>query len=159
QVKAGDNIPTDGVIVSGRTSVDESLVTGESRNVEKTVDDSVIGGSVNGSGTITVKVTGTGESGYLSQVMGLVSRAQSDKSRAELMANRIAGYLFYFALSVGLIAFVIWMMISSDMGFATERLVTVLIIACPHALGLAIPLVTARSTSIGARNGLIVKNR
>lgn len=159
QVKAGDNIPTDGVIVSGRTSVDESLVTGESRNVEKTVDDSVIGGSVNGSGTITVKVTGTGESGYLSQVMGLVSRAQSDKSRAELMANRIAGYLFYFALSVGLIAFVIWMMISSDMGFATERLVTVLVIACPHALGLAIPLVTARSTSIGARNGLIVKNR
>ncbi|MCD2139005.1 copper-translocating P-type ATPase [Salinicoccus halitifaciens] len=159
QVNAGDNIPTDGIITAGRTSVDESLVTGESRNIEKTVDDKVIGGSVNGSGTITVKVTGTGESGYLSQVMGLVSRAQSDKSRAELLANRIAGYLFYFALSVGLIAFVVWMMISSDMSFATERLVTVLVIACPHALGLAIPLVTARSTSIGARNGLIVKNR
>ena len=159
QVNAGDNIPVDGTIVSGRTSVDESLVTGESRNVEKTVEDTVIGGSVNGSGTITVKVTGTGESGYLSQVMGLVSRAQSDKSRAELLANRIAGYLFYFALSAGLIAFIVWMMISNDMSFATERLVTVLVIACPHALGLAIPLVTARSTSIGARNGLIVKNR
>ena len=159
QVKAGDNIPTDGVIVSGRTSVDESLVTGESRNVEKTIDDSVIGGSVNGSGTITVKVTGTGESGYLSQVMGLVSAAQSDKSKAELLANRIAGYLFYFALSAGLISFVVWMMISGNVDFALERLVTVLVIACPHALGLAIPLVTARSTSIGASNGLIVKNR
>ncbi|CAM4173660.1 Cu2+-exporting ATPase [Lacicoccus alkaliphilus] len=159
QVNAGDNIPTDGIIITGRTSVDESLVTGESRNVEKAVDDSVIGGSVNGSGTINVKVTGTGESSYLSQVMGLVSRAQSDKSRAELLANRIAGYLFYFALSVGLVSFVVWMMIASDMDFALERLVTVLVIACPHALGLAIPLVTARSTSIGARNGLIVKNR
>ncbi len=159
QVSAGDNIPTDGIIVSGRTSVDESLVTGESRSVEKTVDDDVIGGSVNGSGTITVRVTGTGESGYLSQVMGLVSQAQSDKSPAELLANRIAGYLFYFALSVGIIAFVIWMLTANDIPFALERLVTVLVIACPHALGLAIPLVTARSTSIGAQNGLIVKNR
>lgn len=159
QVSAGDNIPTDGVIVSGRTSVDESLVTGESRSVEKTVDDSVIGGAVNGSGTITVRVTGTGESGYLSQVMGLVSQAQSDKSPAELLANRIAGYLFYFALSVGLIALIVWLMISNNVEFAVERLVTVLVIACPHALGLAIPLVTARSTSLGAANGLIVKHR
>jgi Cu2+-exporting ATPase len=159
QVGAGDNIPTDGTIVSGRTSVDESLVTGESRNIEKTVDDPVIGGSVNGSGTITIKVTGTGESGYMSKVMGLVSQAQNDKSRAELMADRIAGYLFYFALSIGFIAFVVWMMIAGNVDFALERLVTVLVIACPHALGLAIPLVTARSTSLGARNGLIVKNR
>lgn len=159
QVKAGDNIPTDGIIVSGRTSVDESLVTGESKNVEKAKGDSVIGGSVNGSGTINVKVTGTGESGYLSQVMGLVSQAQSDKSRAELTADRVAGYLFYFALSVGLVSFIVWMFISGNVDFALERLVTVLVIACPHALGLAIPLVTARSTSIGASNGLIVKNR
>ncbi|MFC3899602.1 heavy metal translocating P-type ATPase [Aliicoccus persicus] len=159
QVKAGDNIPTDGVIVSGRTNVDESLVTGESKAVEKAKDDSVIGGSVNGSGTINVKVTGTGESGYLSQVMGLVSQAQSDKSRAELTADRVAGYLFYFALSVGLVSFIVWMFISGNVDFALERLVTVLVIACPHALGLAIPLVTARSTSIGASNGLIVKNR
>ena len=159
QVKAGDNIPADGVIVSGRTNVDESLVTGESKTVEKAKDDSVIGGSVNGSGTINVKVTGTGESGYLSQVMGLVSQAQSDKSRAELTADRVAGYLFYFALSVGLVSFIVWMFISGNVDFALERLVTVLVIACPHALGLAIPLVTARSTSIGASNGLIVKNR
>lgn len=159
QVKAGDNIPVDGVITEGRTTVDEALVTGESKNIEKTVDDSVIGGSVNGSGTIMVKVTGTGESSYLSQVMGLVSEAQSDKSRAELLSNRIAGYLFYFALIIGLISFIVWLMISGAMDFALERLVTVLIIACPHALGLAIPLVTARSTSLGAKNGLIVKNR
>lgn len=159
QVKAGDNIPVDGVITEGHTTVDEALVTGESKNIEKTVDDSVIGGSVNGSGTIMVKVTGTGESSYLSQVMGLVSEAQSDKSRAELLSNRIAGYLFYFALIIGLISFIVWLMISGAMDFALERLVTVLIIACPHALGLAIPLVTARSTSLGAKNGLIVKNR
>ena len=159
QVKAGDNIPVDGVIIKGRTTVDEALVTGESKNIEKAMEDSVIGGSVNGSGTITVKVTGTGESSYLSQVMGLVSKAQSDKSRAELLSNRIAGYLFYFALIAGLISFIVWLMISGTMDFALERLVTVLIIACPHALGLAIPLVTARSTSIGAKNGLIVKNR
>ncbi|AKG73017.1 heavy metal translocating P-type ATPase [Salinicoccus halodurans] len=159
QVKAGDNIPVDGVITSGRTTVDEALVTGESKNIEKTVDDSVIGGSVNGSGTITVEVTGTGESSYLSQVMGLVGAAQNDKSRAELLSNRIAGYLFYFALITGLIAFIVWLMISNSMDIALVRLVTVLIIACPHALGLAIPLVTARSTSIGAKNGLIVKNR
>jgi len=159
QVRAGDNIPVDGFITSGRTTVDEALVTGESRNIEKVTDDTVIGGSVNGSGTINVKVTGTGESSYLSQVMGLVSEAQSDKSRAELLSNRIAGYLFYFALITGLLAFIIWLMVSDTMDFALERLVTVLIIACPHALGLAIPLVTARSTSLGAKNGLIVKNR
>lgn len=159
QVKAGDNIPVDGIIIEGRTTVDESLVTGESKSIEKTVDDKVIGGAVNGSGTISVKVTGTGESSYLSQVMGLVSAAQSDKSRAELMSDKVAGYLFYFALIIGFTAFVIWIFIVSDIDFALERLVTVLVIACPHALGLAIPLVTARSTSIGAQNGLLVKNR
>src|SRR5699024_8954401 len=99
----------------------------------------------------------TGESSYLKQVMDLVSEAQNDKSRSELLSDRIAGYLFYFALITGLLAFIIWMMVSGTMDFALERLVTVLIIACPHALGLAIPLVTARSTSLGAKNGLIVK--
>jgi Cu2+-exporting ATPase len=159
QVKAGDNIPVDGTITEGRTTVDESLVTGESKNIEKSVDDTVIGGAVNGSGTITVEVTGTGESSYLSQVMGLVNEAQNDKSRAELTSDKVAGYLFYFALIFGFAAFVIWLMIAADVDFALERLVTVLVIACPHALGLAIPLVTARSTSIGAQNGLLVKNR
>lgn len=159
QVKAGDNIPVDGTVIEGRTTVDESLVTGESKSIEKTTEDSVIGGSVNGSGTIVVEVTGTGESSYLSQVMGLVSEAQEDKSRAELMSDKVAGYLFYFALIAGFISFIVWLMVVADVDFALERLVTVLVIACPHALGLAIPLVTARSTSIGAQNGLLVKNR
>ncbi|WP_210135252.1 heavy metal translocating P-type ATPase [Staphylococcus sp. GDX8P80P] len=159
EVKAGESIPTDGIIVQGQTSIDESLVTGESKKVQKNQNDNVIGGSINGSGTIQVKVTAVGEDGYLSQVMGLVNQAQNDKSSAELLSDKVAGYLFYFAVSVGLISFIVWMLIQNDVDFALERLVTVLVIACPHALGLAIPLVTARSTSIGAHNGLIIKNR
>lgn len=159
EVKAGESIPTDGIIVQGQSSIDESLVTGESKKVQKNQNDNVIGGSINGSGTIQVKVTAVGEDGYLSQVMGLVNQAQSDKSSAELLSDKVAGYLFYFAVSVGVISFIVWMLIQNDVDFALERLVTVLVIACPHALGLAIPLVTARSTSIGAHNGLIIKNR
>ncbi|UXS06990.1 heavy metal translocating P-type ATPase [Staphylococcus epidermidis] len=159
EVKAGESIPTDGIIVQGQTSIDESLVTGESKKVQKIQNDNVIGGSINGSGTIQVKVTAVGEDGYLSQVMGLVNQAQNDKSSAELLSDKVAGYLFYFAVSVGVISFIVWMLIQNDVDFALERLVTVLVIACPHALGLAIPLVTARSTSIGAHNGLIIKNR
>ena len=159
EVKAGESIPTDGIIVQGQTSIDESLVTGESKKVQKNQNDNVIGGSINGSGTIQVKVTAVGEDGYLSQVMGLVNHAQNDKSSAELLSDKVAGYLFYFAVSVGVISFIVWMLIQNDVDFALERLVTVLVIACPHALGLAIPLVTARSTSIGAHNGLIIKNR
>lgn len=159
EVKAGESIPTDGIIVQGQTSIDESLVTGESKKVQKNQNDNVIGGSINGSGTIQVKVTAVVEDGYLSQVMGLVNQAQNDKSSAELLSDKVAGYLFYFAVSVGVISFIVWMLIQNDVDFALERLVTVLVIACPHALGLAIPLVTARSTSIGAHNGLIIKNR
>ncbi|WP_367122860.1 heavy metal translocating P-type ATPase [Staphylococcus capitis subsp. urealyticus] len=159
EVKAGESIPTDGIIVQGQTSIDESLVTGESKKVQKSQNDNVIGGSINGSGTIQVKVTAVGEDGYLSQVMGLVNQAQNDKSSAELLSDKVAGYLFYFAVIVGVISFIVWMLIQNDVDFALERLVTVLVIACPHALGLAIPLVTARSTSIGAHNGLIIKNR
>ena len=159
EVKAGESIPTDGIIVQGQTSIDESLVTGESKKVQKNQNDNVIGGSINGSGTIQVKVTAVGEDGYLSQVMGLVNQAQNDKSSAELLSDKVAGYLFYFAVIVGVISFTVWMLIQNDVDFALERLVTVLVIACPHALGLAIPLVTARSTSIGAHNGLIIKNR
>ncbi|WP_186305783.1 heavy metal translocating P-type ATPase [Staphylococcus epidermidis] len=159
EVKAGESIPTDGIIVQGQTSIDESLVTGESKKVQKNQNDNVIGGSINGSGTIQVKVTAVGEDGYLSQVMGLVNQAQNDKSSAELLSDKVAGYLFYFAVIVGVISFIVWMLIQNDVDFALERLVTVLVIACPHALGLAIPLVTARSTSIGAHNGLIIKNR
>ncbi|ADV06944.1 copper-translocating P-type ATPase [Staphylococcus pseudintermedius] len=159
EVKAGESIPTDGMIVRGETAIDESLVTGESKKVQKKPNDQVIGGSINGSGTIQVKVTAVGEASYLSQVMDIIKQAQNDKSRAELLSDKVAGYLFYFAVSVGVIAFIIWMLIDNHIDFALERLVTVLVIACPHALGLAIPLVTARSTSIGAHHGLMIKNR
>ncbi|ENC9089237.1 copper-translocating P-type ATPase [Staphylococcus pseudintermedius] len=159
EVKAGESIPTDGMIVRGETAIDESLVTGESKKVQKKPNDQVIGGSINGFGTIQVKVTAVGEASYLSQVMDIIKQAQNDKSRAELLSDKVAGYLFYFAISVGMIAFIIWMLIDNHIDFALERLVTVLVIACPHALGLAIPLVTARSTSIGAHHGLMIKIR
>ncbi|EHT3178931.1 copper-translocating P-type ATPase [Staphylococcus pseudintermedius] len=159
EVKAGESIPTDGMIVRGETGIDESLVTGESKKVQKKPNDQVIGGSINGSGTIQVKVTAVGEASYLSQVMDIIKQAQNDKSRAELLSDKVAGYLFYFAVSVGVIAFIAWMLIQHEIDLALERLVTVLVIACPHALGLAIPLVTARSTSIGAHHGLMIKNR
>ncbi|HAR6124678.1 TPA: copper-translocating P-type ATPase [Staphylococcus pseudintermedius] len=159
EVKAGESIPTDGMIVRGETAIDESLVTGESKKVQKKPNDQVIGGSINGSGTIQVKVTAVGEASYLSQVMDIIKQAQNDKSRAELLSDKVAGYLFYFAVSVGVIAFIAWMLIQHEIDLALERLVTVLVIACPHALGLAIPLVTARSTSIGAHHGLMIKNR
>lgn len=158
-VKAGERMPVDGIIMDGTTSVNESMVTGESKDVTKAVGDKVIGGSVNGQGTVTVQVTGTGESGYLSQVMALVSQAQREKSKAESLSDRVAKWLFYVALTVGILAFIVWYLISRNVNTALERMVTVLIIACPHALGLAIPLVTARSTSIGARNGLLIKRR
>src|SRR5699024_3364382 len=159
EVKAGESIPADGTIVRGSTSIDESLVTGESKKVTKAQNDEVIGGSINGSGTIQDQVTATGQNGYLSQVMELVNQVQNDKSDAELLSDKVAGYLFYFAVSIGVVSFIIWMLIYNNIDFSLERLVTVLVIACPPALGLAIPLVTARSTSIAAHTGLIIKNR
>lgn len=157
-VGGGENIPADGEIIQGQTTVNESMITGESLGVEKHVGDKVIGGAVNGSGTIHLKVTGTGSSGYLAQVMDLVEQASSDKSKAESMADKVAQWLFYIALVSGLITLVIWTL-TSGINTGIERVVTVLVIACPHALGLAIPLVTARSTSLGAQNGLLVKSR
>ena len=158
-VNGGDKIPTDGKILEGTTSVNESMVTGEAKAVKKTVGDKVIGGAVNGKGAIKIEVTGTGESGFLSQVMKLVSDAQKEKSRSETLSDKVAAALFYVAVTVGIIAFIVWMIVTGDLNTAFERLVTVLIIACPHALGLAIPLVVARSTSLGASNGLLIRNR
>ena len=157
-VKGNETIPADGLIISGKTSVDEAMITGESKQVEKTIDDKVVGGSVNGNGEITMTVTGTGETGYLAQVVKLVSKAQSEKSNTETLADKVAGYLFYAALSVGILAFIVWMF-TGTFSQALSILVTVLVIACPHALGLAIPLVVARSTSLSAKNGLLIKNR
>ena len=158
-VRAGEIVPTDGEVIKGSTSINESMITGESKLVEKNIKDKVIGGSINGNGTITVKVSATGESGYLAQVMNLVNEAQKDKSKMENLSDKVAKYLFYIALSVGIIAFIVWFIVSNNINIAIEIMVTVLVIACPHALGLAIPLVSARSTSIGAKNGLLIKNR
>uniref|UniRef100_UPI0038511BA6 heavy metal translocating P-type ATPase n=1 Tax=Lapidilactobacillus bayanensis TaxID=2485998 RepID=UPI0038511BA6 len=157
-VRAGESIPADGKILSGASSVNESLVTGESKAVKKSVGASVIGGSVNGDGSLTVQVTGTGESGYLSQVMQLVKKAQQDKSRTETLADKVAGWLFYAALVFGILAFIFWT-INADLATGLSRMVTVFVIACPHALGVAIPLVVARSTSIAAANGLLIQQR
>nr|WP_317751773.1 copper/silver-translocating P-type ATPase CopB [Enterococcus hirae] len=157
-VRAGDKMPTDGTIDKGHTIVDESAVTGESKGVKKQVGDSVIGGSINGDGTIEITVTGTGENGYLAKVMEMVRKAQGKKSKLEFLSDKVAKWLFYVALVVGIIAFIAWLFLA-NLPDALERMVTVFIIACPHALGLAIPLVVARSTSIAAKNGLLLKNR
>ena len=157
-VRSGDKMPTDGVILKGETIVDESAVTGESKGIKKRANDKVIGGSINGDGTIEIEVTGTGENGYLAKVMEMVRKAQGEKSKLESLSDKVAKWLFYVALTVGILAFIAWLFLT-DLPNALERMVTVFIIACPHALGLAIPLVVARSTSIAAKNGLLLKNR
>ncbi|MGO3115413.1 heavy metal translocating P-type ATPase [Enterococcus pseudoavium] len=157
-VRAGDKMPTDGQIIKGSTIVDESAVTGESKGVQKLVGDTVIGGSVNGDGTIRLKVTGTGEDGYLAKVMDMVKQAQQEKSKLETISDKVAKWLFYIAALAGILTFIIWLF-ATDLPQALDRMVTVLVIACPHALGLAIPLVIARSTSLAAQNGLLLKNR
>ncbi|KRM89148.1 heavy metal translocating P-type ATPase [Liquorilactobacillus vini] len=157
QVRAGESLPTDGIVAAGSSAVNEALVTGEAAAVTKKVNDQVIGGSINENGTLTVKITKTGQNGYLSQVMEMVQQAQQAKSKAETRADTVAGYLFYAAVIVGLIAFFVWL--PQGLATALSRMVTVLVIACPHALGVAIPLVVARSTSIGAKNGLLLRNR
>ncbi|WP_222617609.1 copper-translocating P-type ATPase [Eggerthella hominis] len=158
-VEAGEKVPADGEVTDGSSSVNEALVTGEARAVEAHEGDTVFGGSQNGDGTLYVRVTGTGQSGYLAQVMQLVSQAQQEKSRAEVLSDKVARWLFYAAVSVGLVAFVAWLAVTGSVSDALTRMVTVFVIACPHALGLAIPLVAARSTSLGARNGLLVRRR
>lgn len=157
-VRAGDKMPTDGEIIKGSTIVDESAVTGESKGVQKNVGDTVIGGSVNGDGTIRVKVTGTGEDGYLAKVMTMVQQAQQEKSKLESISDKVAKWLFYIALAAGILTFIAWLIVA-DLPQALDRMVTVFVIACPHALGLAIPLVIARSTSLAAKNGLLLKSR
>ena len=158
EIRAGEKIPADGIIIHGKTSINESMVTGESKRITKNVNNGVIGGSVNGEGNIQVKITGTGKKSYLSQVQNLVSKAQKEQSKRETMADIIARTLFYVAIILGIISFVSWYYVE-NISIAFSVAVTVLVIACPHALGLAIPLVVARSTSIGANNGLIFRNR
>lgn len=159
RVQAGENVPADGIIERGESRLNEALLTGESKAVKKGPGDEVIGGSTNGEGVLYIKVNETGDQSFISQVQNLISQAQSQPSRAENIAQKVAGWLFYIAVIVALIAFVVWMIIG-DIPTAVIFTITTLVIACPHALGLAIPLVTARrSTSLGASRGLLVKDR
>lgn len=158
RVQAGENVPADGIIIRGESRVNEALVTGESKPIEKKTGDEVIGGSTNGGGVLYVEIKQTGDQSFISQVQTLISQAQSQPSRAENVAQKVASWLFYIAVVVALIALLIWTIIA-DLPTAVIFTVTALVIACPHALGLAIPLVVSRSTSLGASRGLLVKNR
>lgn len=158
RVQAGENVPADGTIERGESRVNEALLTGESKAVKKGPGDEVIGGSTNGEGVLYIKVLETGDKSFISQVQDLISQAQSQPSRAENIAQKVAGWLFYIAVTAALIAFVVWTLIA-DIPTAVKFAITTLVIACPHALGLAIPLITARSTSLGASHGLLVKDR
>ncbi|MBD3227903.1 MAG: copper-translocating P-type ATPase [Candidatus Lokiarchaeota archaeon] len=158
-IKPGEKIPSDGEIYEGMSSVDESMLTGESVPVEKKEGDELIGGSINGDGSLKIRIEKTGSETYLSQVIDLVKEAQGSKSKTQDLANRAALWLTIISLSVGSITLIIWNILGQTFIFALERTVTVMVITCPHALGLAIPLVVAVSTSISAKNGLLIRNR
>jgi len=158
-VKPGEKIPTDGRVVQGRTSVNQAMLTGESQPVEKGESDEVIGGAVNGEGAITIEVRRTGADSYLSQVIELVRKAQETRSRTQDLADRAALWLTLIAIGSGAVTFVAWLGAGREFSFALERMVTVMVITCPHALGLAVPLVVAVSTALSARNGLLIRDR
>jgi Cu2+-exporting ATPase len=158
-VRPGASVPADGVVKEGQSAVDESMITGESRPVEKGDGAVVIAGTVNGSGSLRVEVTKTGEKTALAGIMRLVGEAQSSRSRAQGLADRAALWLTLIALGAGIVTLVAWLVLGAETEFAIERLVSVLVVACPHALGLAIPLVIAISTTLAAQGGLLVRNR
>jgi len=158
-IKAGEIVPADAVITEGKSYIDESMLTGESKPVEKGKDDKVIGGSVNGDSVLKAKVVGTGEDSYLNKVVNLVKQAQASKSKTQRLADRAAVWLTIIAITAGTVTLIFWLFKAPDIAFAIERMATVMIITCPHALGLAIPLVGAVSTSLSAKNGLLIRNR
>ena len=158
-VKPGEKVPVDGIIVDGKSAIDESMLTGESVPVEKYQGDEVIGGSVNNEGSLTIQVEKTGEDSYLSQVITMVREAQDSKSKTQDLTNRAAKWLFYLALAAGFITLFVWLLLGYSFDTALERMVTVMVITCPHALGLAAPLVVAVSTAISAKQGLLIRNR
>jgi len=158
-VRPGEKVPADGIVVEGESHVNESMLTGESKPVAKKKDNQVIGGSVNDNGTLKIKVKHTGEDSYLSKVIGMVKEAQETKSKTQNLADKAAAWLFYIALGAGVTTLVVWLSIGKDFEYALERMVTVMIISCPHALGLAVPLVVAISTAVSAKNGLLIRNR
>ena len=158
-VRPGESLPADGVVRKGESSINESMITGESRPVKRGEGDEVIAGTINGSGSLRVEVTGTGERTKLSGIMRLVAEAQQSKSRAQHLADRAAQLLTVVALAAGVVTLIAWQFAGAPIDFSIIRVVTVLVIACPHALGLAVPLVVAISTTLGARNGLLVRDR
>ncbi|WIM44673.1 heavy metal translocating P-type ATPase [Methanosarcina mazei] len=158
-VKPGEKVPVDGTVVEGASSVNESMLTGESEPVTKTEGSEVIGGSINGEAAFVVEVKKTGKDTYLNQVVELVRTAQESRSKTQDLANRAALYLTIIALTVGTLTFVLWTLFGQALVFALERAVTVMVITCPHALGLAIPLVVAVSTSMAAKSGLLIRDR
>lgn len=158
-IKSGEKVPADGVIIEGESYLNESMLTGESKPVKKGKDQQVIGGAINGNGSLQVKVEHTGKDSYLNKVITLVQEAQRTKSKTQHLADRAAKWLTYIALSVGIATLVVWISLGFDFAYALERMVTVMVISCPHALGLAIPLVVAISTAISAQNGLLIRNR
>lgn len=158
-IKPGEKIPADGIIVKGSSSINQSMLTGESKPVEKVKGDKVIGGSINNDGSLEVEVQGTGEDSYLSKVIDLVRSAQESKSKTQNLADKAAFWLTIVALSAGFTTLIVWYLITKDFTFAIARMATVMVITCPHALGLAIPLVVAASTAQSAKNGLLIKNR
>ena len=158
-VRPGEKIPVDGVIVDGESNVNESMVTGEAKPVRKKKDSKVIGGTINGNGSLTVLVEQVGENAYLNKVINMVRDAQSVKSKTQNLADRIAFWLTIIALSVGFATLATWLIIGKEFSFAMERMASVMVITCPHALGLAVPLVVAISTSVSAQRGLLIRNR
>ncbi len=158
-IKPGEKIPSDGVIIKGEGHVDESMLTGESKPVKKKAGDSLVGGSINGDVAFELRVEKTGEESYLTKVIELVKEAQEQKSRTQNLADKAAFVLTLISISVGIITLVSWIFIKGNLSFAVERMATTMVITCPHALGLAIPLVVAISTSLSAKNGLLIRNR
>jgi P-type Cu2+ transporter len=158
-VKPGEKIPVDGLVTDGESYLDESMLTGESKPVKKQKDDRIIGGSVNGNGTLKIKVLHTGKDSYLNKVIKLVEDAQKIKSKTQNLADRAAKILTFVALGGGIITLMIWLALGFEFVYALERMVTVMVISCPHALGLAVPLVVAISTTISAQQGLLIRNR
>lgn len=159
-IKPGEKVPTDGIVIEGETSINESMITGESNPVHKKPGAEVIGGSINGEGSLKIEVQKVGKDSFLSQMIELVKEAQESKSRTQDIANKAALWLTIISLSVGTITFISWyFIVGKEFVFALERMITVMVITCPHALGLAIPLVVAVSTSLSAKNGLLIRNR
>jgi Cu2+-exporting ATPase len=158
-VKPGERFAADGLVAKGESFADESVLTGESRPVKKKPEDKVIAGAINGEGSLTVKIEKTGKDSYLSRIIELVNQAQTAKSKTQRLADRAAFWLTLIALTAGSVTLVVWLILGSVFSFALERMVTVMVITCPHALGLAIPLVVAVSTALAARSGLLIRNR